>query len=304
MFQANVPGKWILTGEHTVVRGGKALVFPLLSKCLRLRHFDSPQSLPSKDAKILSDALATAARGAKKFLETQGQKKSAKKNAANFQFPIEQFTVDSSIPIGSGLGSSAALCVALAKWFASKGRIYEEEIFGMALEMEHAFHGKSSGMDVAVALAMQPLEFQLEKTPKSFSPSWCPHIYLLDSGERSTTKESVLKVMGMHEHNPEKFNSVDKQMKESVELALQSLCSDSGEDSFEALNKAIHIGRECYSDWGLVTPAMQTRAESALEAGANAWKPTGSGQGGFIITLWKEDPSQELIQELGLISGN
>ena len=37
-WEIQVPGKWILAGEHSVLRGSRAVVFPLFSKFLKLRY--------------------------------------------------------------------------------------------------------------------------------------------------------------------------------------------------------------------------------------------------------------------------
>ncbi len=303
MFQTSVPGKWILTGEHSVVRGQSALVFPLMSKSLRLRFSDK---LPSAQINpMLRDALAVAAKGAQKYLGEFGQKKNAKKIAKNFNFPLEKFSAESSIPISSGLGSSAALCVALAKWFGHKGYIHESETYALALEMEHSFHGKSSGMDVAVALSMQACEFKVGAAPKPLSIAWQPKIYLLDSGERSSTKASVTKVMNLFKSEREKCVAIDAKMKQSVELARKALQMETSEKSLATLTESFSLGRTCYEDWDLITPKMRERAQEALDAGAIAWKPTGSGAGGFILTLWDENADQDAataIEDLSLFS--
>ena len=37
-FEVKVSGKWILAGEHSVLRGGRAIVFPLNSRYLKLKY--------------------------------------------------------------------------------------------------------------------------------------------------------------------------------------------------------------------------------------------------------------------------
>jgi mevalonate kinase len=57
-------------------------------------------------------------------------------------------------------------------------------------------------------------------------------------------------------------------------------------DLIESINKA----RSCYERWGLTAGALDTHMKKLTEEGALAVKPTGSGRGGFVISLWRSEP--------------
>lgn len=59
------------------------------------------------------------------------------------------FHLHSTIPVGAGMGASAALCVAMSRWFCAQNMIELSQCNDFAKELEHLFHGKSSGLDVA-----------------------------------------------------------------------------------------------------------------------------------------------------------
>ena len=44
-FECRTFGKWILAGEHTVIRGGPALVFPVSSMALELQFVENDRPL-------------------------------------------------------------------------------------------------------------------------------------------------------------------------------------------------------------------------------------------------------------------
>jgi mevalonate kinase len=59
--------------------------------------------------------------------------------------------------------------------------------------------------------------------------------------------------------------------------------------------EALQIGQSCYQDWGLVTKEVADKIEVLTQAGALACKLTGSGGGGFLLTLWKQKPTAASI---------
>ncbi|MGC8107782.1 hypothetical protein, partial [Salmonella enterica] len=68
--------------------------------------------------------------------------------------------VESTLPVGAGLGASAALSVAVGRWFVSRNAIEETKLFEFCRELENLFHGESSGVDVAVAIESRGLHFE------------------------------------------------------------------------------------------------------------------------------------------------
>lgn len=281
-FAVSVPGKWILAGEHAVIRNHPAIVFPLLSRKLELRFSDSMDF--GAIAPELESAISRAFSGAEKFL-AQKQRR--------FHIPRGNFSIASTIPLSAGLGSSAALCVALGRFLVHAGTIREPELFDCARAMEDIFHGKSSGMDLAVAIHESPLRYQRESGAYKIALGWNPKFYLSDSGIRSSTADSVRKVEALRSKNRGHFESLDQKMRASVDEALRAL-EGTEAASLDRLSGAIQAAYECFSDWDLIPAAVQEKITALKANGALAAKPTGSGAGGFILSLWKNPPPQGL----------
>ena len=103
---ATANGKVILFGEYAVLSG-------ITGYALALKDFSLSISIP--------DSL----------------------NTSNLNSLLEIATINSNIPQGSGLGSSAALSVALARLLSSNPR----ETIQLAKQFEDELHGGSSGID-------------------------------------------------------------------------------------------------------------------------------------------------------------
>lgn len=275
-YHTKTHGKWILAGEHAVLREGPALVFPLKSCALSLSYQqshhpfkleyegESTNTAPEKVTQVLQRAL--------KVLDID----------------LSQLTgtlqLNNDIPIGTGLGASAALTVAIARWLKSSFRP-DIDVFHFAHELEHLLHGKSSGLDVAGSMATTGGIYFENGTITEVTPAWQPHFELTYSGNTGDTAECIQKVEVMQKNNPVQAALIDEKMRRAVQLAKNALTTH---HSISNLAEAMQKAAECFYVWGLVNDSMQAQIDALLEAGALAVKPTGSGCGGYILSLWEK----------------
>lgn len=265
-------GKCILAGEHGVLRGGEALVLPLRTRGLDLRWEHSP----NPGVRVQEGAFTGPFRDSlKKALEQTG-----------FQLPQAgyDFQIESDIPVQAGLGSSAALAVSVVRFLNEEGAAVNDA-FSLAIEIENLFHGKSSGLDIACVLSSAPIRYVKGSPPEDLALLWKPPLYLFDTGKRSATKDCVAKVEAANRKD------LDERMAESVRKMKSVLVSEQA-DRVEEMAAAMQLAGSCFTEWGLGTePALE---EKLRAAGALAVKPTGSGGGGFLLTLWAKKPPEEL----------
>ena len=283
-FSTTTFGKWILAGEHAVLRGQPALAFPLASRALKLDF--APTS---------SDVAVHFAgeRGADfKFL-FHGVFETALKRLGVSEHATGTFTLTSDLPVGAGLGASAALCGAVARWCSAQGWIEDSALYEFACRLEDLFHGESSGVDIAVSLSGEGVRFVRGGPRTPVRPAWRPNLYLSYCGQRGMTSDCVNKVKAGFERDPARAEALDQQMGAAVELCARALTVDA-EHGRPQLIEAIRLGRDCFERWGLCAGDLGTHLTTLEAAGAVAVKPTGSGGGGFALSLWDQVPPQDL----------
>ena len=283
MQSYKVHGKWILAGEHAVLRGVPALVFPISSKYLELDYQANDEDF-SVDFESKGNDLHIGFWAVfEKALELLSMKRCDLKG---------KMSLRNNIPIGAGMGASATLCVAVTKFFHSLGKIPEKKIFTFAKELEDLFHGKSSGVDIAVALYNKPLAFRAPDEIEDLSPKWRPHFYLSYCGKRGVTVDCVKKVEKLFEEKPGTAESIDKNMQQAVFEAMNSL---EKQKDLMGLGSAIERAEQCFEDWHLVSDALSEHMNELRKAGALAVKPTGSGDGGYVLSLWEREVGDEKL---------
>lgn len=174
--------KVILSGEHAVVYGKPALVSAIN---LRLKFYLWEESIKINDKNILfiSDKVKGYLRNIK----------------INFVDRLFNFKIESKIPIGRGLGSSAALSVASVASFLEfyTGRQFDKKIINeLAFAIEKHFHSNPSGADNTASCFGGLILYQKQKSLKNLDYKIPKNIeeklFLIDSGKpEETTGEMV-----------------------------------------------------------------------------------------------------------------
>lgn len=285
-FETVTHAKCILAGEHAVLRGHHALVFPIKSKFLKFSYHDNHKPLKlnfdSRYAENLSIIFWGTIQSSLKLLDKTNEKL------------LGEFSITNNIPMGSGMGFSSAICVVIAQWVAWKKWLHQDELFNFARKLEDDFHGKSSGIDIAGVLADKGILFSIVEGIKDINLSWKPKLYISSSEQTSSTAKCIKQVEKIWKHDEKLAEQIDKLMEKSVLLAKDAL-SMNEKQGLMHLAEAINHARECFNQWGLIDNKLQAQIDSLFAHGAIAVKPTGSGAGGYILSLWKEKPAIETI---------
>ena len=239
--QQFVPGKVILSGEHAVVYGKMALAASISLGVL----VSVVESDGSEKTEIVQKAIEVAGG-----------------NENN------QVKIESELPVGSGLGSSAAVAAATIK--AVKDYLGQptttEELFELTMECEKLAHGNPSGVDPAVVIygglvaytKGQPIKrIKLEKPIK---------ILLVDSGRPSESTRAMVELVAQ---NPAKIKIIDQigVLVEQIKLYLER-----GDEIRDLLNKNGLL----LEDLGVVGSRASRLSKKLREMGASV-KITGAG---------------------------
>lgn len=287
-FQTSTFAKWILAGEHAVIRGHSALIFPFNKKKLTLSY----QRAHTLSADYEGCSGADAHLLFWSVIERGVQILDRSINTLNGHFHI-----NSDIPVGLGMGASAALCVAVARWFAAYELVSASETASFAKELEHLFHGQSSGLDIAGVAATSGIHFK-QGLCTPLEQTWQPQWFLSSCGQVGITSHCINHIDTLWQENAMTAAEIDKQMENAV-IQAQAALGHEHPKALDQLAAAINTAANCFQQWGLISESLQQHMQILRNAGAIAVKPTGSGGGGNVISLWDKTPPQlttELIQ--------
>lgn len=285
MTQASAPGKIILFGEHAVVYGRPALAVPVMQV-----HADV-EILASSRTGIWIDAPDVNLHAELNTLPSDHPIAAVINNlfflARLTPFPNLEIKISSTIPVASGLGSGAAVTVALTRALASHLTIpmTAEQVNAFTYEIEKIYHGTPSGIDNTVVTYAGPVYFIKGQPIEIFKVGEPFTILIADTGISALTRESVGDVRRLWLNDKARWETVFDQIGEISFTARRAI--EAGRS--EMLGELMDENHALLQKLSVSSPELDRLVEAARKAGALGAKLSGGGRGGNMIALVKPE---------------
>lgn len=296
---ARAPGKLILLGEHAVVYGRPAIAVPASAVEARVQVRPAAAGLVIEatfppGAGRLDLAVDVARAPATNPLARAVRE--ALRRAGHEGLPDWRLELSSTVPVGSGMGSSAAVAVALARAVGEAlGRPFDAATASaIALEAERRTHGTPSGIDNTVIAMDRPIRFQAGRAA-DLPVGAALHLLVADSGAAGPTRSVVGAVRRRMERRPEVHDAWFDHIAELVDAAAAALAR--GEH--ERLGQLMDENHLLLQALGVSTPLLDDLVDAARSAGALGAKLSGAGGGGVVAALVAPERLEPVTEALG-----
>ena len=268
MTKSSTPGKIILFGEHAVVYGRPALAVPVTQV-----HADVDVSDALRPG-IWIDAPDVELHAELNTLASDHPIASVIHNflflARVSPFPNLEINISSTIPVASGLGSGAAVTVALTRALSShlKYEMTDEEVNAFTYEIEKLYHGTPSGIDNTVVTYAKPVYFVKGQPIETFRVGKPFTIVIGDTGISAPTKESVSAVRRSWLNDKARWESVFDKVTEISFTARRAI----EQGHWRMLGELMNENHKLLQEMTVSSPALDTLVSTACEAGAHGAK--------------------------------
>jgi mevalonate kinase len=289
--KASAPGKVILFGEHFVVYGVKAILC-----AINKRITVTAEKIDGGKISIQSNIGNLELEPGKSISEINSPLKPfyylADKMLKNENTGIK-IIVESDIPLGVGLGSSSACCVAGA---AAISRLFRktsnEEILVLAIEAEKTIFKNTSGADCTVCTYGGIMEYDKENGFHKIESKPNFHLVIANSNIEHSTESVVGEVRQFKEKNEIQFTSLCKKESKLIEEVLELLIGN----NIEKLGTKIKENQEYLETIGISNDKLREMIQIGQTESFGA-KITGAGGGGCIYALTDESNLERTINQ-------
>ncbi len=284
MTSASAPGKVILLGEHAVVYGQPALAVPVLQVQARATVVTLPRSR-GRSLRIVASAIDLdteldrlddqhpLALAVRMTLKVCGVKRS----------PALELRIESDIPVAAGLGSGAAVSVAIVRALSEHlgcplSLLQQSSI---AFEVEKLHHGTPSGIDNTVVTYAQPVFFVKGQAPSPFEIGRPFDLIVADCGRPASTAVAVSQVRAAYDDDRLRVGGLFEAIGHLVLDGRRAIASG----DILQLGRLMDDNQARLADLGVSTPDLERLIGAARSAGALGAKLSGGGLGGNVIAL-------------------
>ena len=282
---SKAPGKIILFGEHFVVYNNRAIL------CAINKYAIVTSEKTNTDNILISSSLGQASiqkdqdvdKVEKKFRPFfYIAKQAIAKN--NFDKGIS-IKIESEIPIGAGLGSSSACCVAAS---ASILNLFsdttDKEILELAIQAEKTIFPNSSGADCTVSVYGGIIVYQKEKGFTKIDTENEFYFLIIDSEQVHATDKVVERVKKFKEKNEDVFFELCSEEERLITKAIDSMKNS----DLEMIGKCMAQNQIFLEQIGVSNDELLLIIKEIEKITFGA-KITGAGDGGCIIALAQKD---------------
>lgn len=290
MTIASAPAKIILFGEHFVLYNQPAILASI-NKRIKI---DSRIVLENKNTiRIETNDFG------KKTYPLSVLKNTNQNRYNDFFYPIiyilkkilQEFEktegieikIESEVPYGVGLGSSAALSVAAvaAIYGLINRHSKKKEILELAIETEKIIHRNSSGADCVISTYGGLMYYQKNSNMRQLKYSKKLNFIITNTGLKHSTGKLVSIVERFRQNNFATFVELSNNVTNICNNAIEAL----KEGNTIKLGKLMNENQTLLEQIGVSNKEINKIIETSLEYGAIGSKLTGAGGGGCILSI-------------------
>ncbi|MDH3610966.1 MAG: mevalonate kinase [Nitrosopumilus sp.] len=292
--RASAPGKIILFGEHFVVYGVKAILCAINKRVIVTAEkitenkisikssIGNLVSSPKKPIEEIDNQFRPFYYLADKIIQKYNEKSGL------------EITINSEIPLGVGLGSSSACCVASAAAISGVfTKNSKEEILQMAIDAEKTIFPNTSGADSTVCTYGGLMQYDKKNGYSAIDSENNFDLIIANSKIRHSTKEVVSNVKLFQERNEEKFSKICNEESKLIEDVL--ICIKNND--LEGIGRNMIKNQEFLETIGVSNEKLRDMIKLSNKFSFGA-KLTGAGNGGCIFSLTDETNLEKTIRQL------
>ena len=279
---ASAPAKIILFGEHFVVHGTKAILTAIDKRVTVTTTFTDNKTIKvNSQLGTIEVPISSSHEEVKSefrpFVYLANKIINSEQNGSGLEI-----TIDSDIPIGVGLGSSSACCVAATASISELfNELSSEKILKMSIEAEKTIFPDTSGADCTVCTYGGMIEYpSIEKIDNTFDLN----LLIANSMIPHSTKNSVEKVNKFKENDEERFSQLCDLETKLIDEVITAMKNNDA----TTLGLKMSENQKYLEEIQISNDTLRDMISSLKEISLGT-KITGAGDGGCIIALVNDE---------------
>ena len=293
--KATAPGKIILFGEHFVVHGTRAIVCAIDKRVTvsSEKNDTAGISITSSLGNATIPITEKVNNVDKKFrpffhLAKKIINQNDVKNGVNIE-------IESDIPIGAGLGSSSACCVAAAASISGLfSKPENDKVIELAIDAERTIFPKTSGADCTVSALGGIIEYQKDSGYNAIQIEHDFNLIVVNSQNPHNTDMVVNRVNQYKNDNEESFTDMCKEEDNLITKAISSLQNF----DLQTIGKCMSQNQIFLERIGVSNDQLLDIVKSVEKETFGA-KITGAGDGGCVIALTENSKKDSVVEKIG-----